>query len=352
MYGDSLLLSFLSVFSLITFFVVLITQKIFHKIDSILIDQDFEKPQAFHKEPVARSGGIASIVSLAIFFMMYYFFFNEVLLDYLILSIFLFSLGFLDDIKFNIKPNIRLFLMIGILSFLIFLLSINLDSVDLIFLNVWLSNKLFHTIFILLCFLFIINGANLVDGFNGLLSIHLLFINLILLFVNLDENQNHVTSIIAAQTVILLCFLLFNFPKAKMFLGDSGSYLFGTLTVLNIIKTNNMNLEISSFFFCILLFYLFFEVFFSFFRKIYLKKSPLKPDENHLHMLSFRWLENLQKFKDCNYLNSVIINVVYISLVLPGIFFRDNGIFCRYWFFLLIAFYILFYSRLYSFVKK
>ena len=58
-----------------------------------------------------------------------------------------------------------------------------------------------------------------------------------------------------------------------MFLGDSGSYLFGSLVALNIIITNNLNPYISSFFFCILLFYLFFEVFFSFVRKIYQKKT-------------------------------------------------------------------------------
>ena len=72
-----------------------------------------------------------------------------------------------------------------------------------------------------------------------------------------------------------------------MFLGDSGSYLFGSLTALNIIISNNLNPLISSFFFCILLFYLFFEVFFSFLEN-YIKKSPFHPDNEHLHMLSYK----------------------------------------------------------------
>ena len=116
MLGDSLILSFLSVFSLITFFIVLITQKIFNNENGILLDQDFNKPQAFHKVPVARSGGVAAIISLTTFFLMYYFFFQEVLIDYLLLSSFLFFLGFLDDIKVNMSPNIRLFLMIAIIK--------------------------------------------------------------------------------------------------------------------------------------------------------------------------------------------------------------------------------------------
>ena len=103
------------------------------------------------------------------------------------------------------------------------------------------------------------------------------------MFLNFESANNDLAWIIIAQIVILFSFLVFNFPKAQMFLGDSGSYLFGSLSALNIILTNNLNPGISSFFFGILLFYLFFEVFFSFFRKLYLRISPLKPDTKHLH---------------------------------------------------------------------
>ena len=241
-----------------------------------------------------------------------------------------------------------------IISLLIFinLSSITIQSIDLKFLNTWMDNNLFSTAFTLLCLLFIINGANLIDGFNGLLTIHLLLINFILFFINLNNGHETLTTIITAQIVILVTFLLFNFPRAKMFLGDSGSYLLGSLVALNIINTNNLNPQISSFFFCILLFYLFFEVFFSFFRKLYLRRSPLKPDKQHLHMLLYEFLNRSGRFKDSNYLNSIVINLIYISLILPVIFFNDNGLICKYWFFSLIVIYMVFYSLLYSFTKK
>jgi len=264
----------------------------------------------------------------------------------------MFFLGFSEDIKFKINPKYRLLLMIVLLSLFIFFFSINISGIDIDFLNSLMKINILSTFFILLCFLFIINGANLIDGFNGLLTIHLLIINIILLFINLNNGHHHLTMTITAQIVVLISFLLFNFPKAKMFLGDSGSYLFGSLVALNIINTNNLNPNISSFFFCILLFYLFFEVFFSFFRKLYLRKSPLRPDECHLHMLLYNFLEKSRKFKDSNYLNSVIINLIYMCVILPAFFFNDNGFVCRYWFFSLLALYIVFYSLLYSFEKK
>ena len=61
--------------------------------NGVLMDKDFEKPQAFHKEPAARSGGLASIISLTIFFILYYFLFQQTLTEYLVLSIALFFLG-------------------------------------------------------------------------------------------------------------------------------------------------------------------------------------------------------------------------------------------------------------------
>tara|TARA_Y100000590_G_C15745559_1_gene1021859 strand:- start:7549 stop:8616 length:1068 start_codon:yes stop_codon:yes gene_type:complete len=352
---ESVSLSLLSIISLVSFFIFLVTNKFSNKIkNGILLDSDFKKPQAFHKELVPRSGGLAGIISLIIFFILYYLLFEKFLLDYLVLSIAIFLLGFLEDIKFKISPNYRLIFMIVILTFFIFFFSIGIKGVDVPFLNAWMDNAIFSTAFILLCFLFIMNGANLVDGFNGLLTIHLLIINIILVFLNLNGGNQNLAWIITGQIVVLLSFLVFNFPKAKMFMGDSGSYLFGSLVAFNIIKTNNSNPEVSSFFFCVILFYLFYEVFFSFFRKIFQKKSPLKPDEIHLHMLVFRKLKKIN-MKNPNALTGLIINLMYLSLILPALFSltygQDSALFYRYWFFGLLGIYTLFYTRLYKLGK-
>ena len=92
----------------------------------------------------------------------------------------MFSMGFIEDVKLNFKPIYRLILMIIILLIFTIYFSINITSIDLNFLNSWLKNDIFSIIFVLLCFLFIVNGSNLIDGFNGLLAIHILIINIIL----------------------------------------------------------------------------------------------------------------------------------------------------------------------------
>ena len=100
MESESIELSFLSIFTLVTFFIFLIISKYSYKIkNGILLDQDFLKPQAFHLSAISRSGGIAGIISLNIFFVIYYLIYSKVLYEYIFLSNLMFLIGFLDDIN-------------------------------------------------------------------------------------------------------------------------------------------------------------------------------------------------------------------------------------------------------------
>jgi len=350
---ESIEASFLSIFALISFFIFLLVNKYSHKIkEGALLDKDFLKPQAFHEFPVTRSGGVASIVSLSIFFVIYYLLYSKILYDYIFISYSMFLIGFLDDLKVSIKPFKRLILMVLLLFLFIYILPIKIFNMDIPFLMSLMSSHIFSSVFVLLCFLFVINGANLIDGFNGLLAINIIIINIVLVYINMNNENFEFSILLISQIIILLSFLLFNFPNAKIFLGDSGAYLFGALTSLNTIITNNLNPKISSFFFCTLLFYLFFEVFFSFFRKLMQKKSPIYPDDKHLHMLSFYKISSIYGKNKGNYLNSIIINFFYIILIIPGLYLADDPNLSRYWFFIILIIYLIIYSRLYRLTKN
>ena len=353
MQSESLESSFLSVFALITFFIFLIINKYSHKIkNGILFDQDFLKPQAFHQYPVSRGGGMAGVISFNIFLVFYYLIYSKILFEYFFICNLMFLIGFFDDLKIKISPSRRLILMIIFLFVCIRFVPIEILNVDIPFLTTLLNNNTFSSLFVLLCFLFVINGANLIDGFNGLLAINLIIINSILAYINLADGINEFSVLIIGQIIILFSFLLFNFPSAKIFLGDSGSYFLGSLVALNVIITNNLNPDYSSFFFCTLLFYLFFEVFFSFFRKIAQKKSPIYPDDKHLHMLVFKKVSFIFGKDKGNYISSLVINLGYLSFVLPAFVFAKDPLVSRYWFFSLIVIYLFIYLRLYRLTKN
>ena len=295
---------------------------------------------------------MAGVISFNIFLVFYYLIYSKILLEYFFICNLMFLIGFLDDLKIRISPSRRLILMIIFLFFCIRFVPIEILNVDIPFLSTLLNNNTFSSLFVLLCFLFVINGANLIDGFNGLLAINLIIINSILAYINLADGINEFSVVIIGQIIILFSFLLFNFPSAKIFLGDSGSYFLGSLVALNVIITNNLNPDYSSFFFCTLLFYLFFEVFFSFFRKIVQKKSPIYPDDKHLHMLVFKKVSFIFGKDKGNYISSLVVNLGYLSFVLPAFVFAKDPLVSRYWFFTLVIIYLFIYLRLYRLTKN
>ena len=320
---------------------------------NLLADNQFQKLQAFHENSTYRLGGII-IFSLLILVILYFYFSRNIfLLEYISFCILFFLLGLVDDLKIHIAPKFRLLIMIAFLITLVISNEIYIQKTGLAFLNNLLEIDIFSLIFICLCFLFIINGSNLIDGFNGLLGIHAFIIFIVLSVINLIYDNNNLMYILLYFSLLILIFLKFNFPKAQIFLGDSGAYLIGILIVISVIKTSNLNPSIAPFFFCILLFYLFFEVFFSFFRKLFVvRQSALLPDNQHLHMLLYKLLLKKNKTKlNSNYSVSIYINLIYLSLIIPGIIFINNGLFCRYYFLLLLFVYVYFYKILYEKVK-
>ena len=310
----------------------------------LLVDDQFNKPQAFHTFPISTSGGTGIFFSF--FILCLYLFLTQQIIyyEYLSFCTLFFFLGLVDDLKLNTKPKFRLFLMIAFLITLVILNEFYIESTGIRFLNRFLEIDIFALFFVCLCFLFIINGSNLIDGYNGLLSIHTLIILINLFFVNYFGGNNDLAFFIFCVILVITIFLKYNFPKATLFLGDSGSYFLGTFIAISVIKTSIANPTISPFYFCILLFYLFFEVFFSFIRKIAVeRRSPLFPDGKHLHMLLYKTLlkKNNDKLKS-NYYVSVVINLIYLILIIPAIFMMNNGMFCKYY--SIIFFLIYFFS--------
>ena len=310
----------------------------------LFLDDELGKPQAFHESPTSVIGGICIFFSFLIVYFHFLLFKNIIFFEYLSFCTVFFILGLSDDLKLNIRPKFRLFIMIVSLITLVIFNKFYIENTGIAFLNRFLEIDIFALFFVCLCFLFIINGSNLIDGYNGLLGIHTFIILVNLFFINYFGGNYDLAFFIFCGILIITLFLKYNFPKATVFLGDSGSYFLGVFIALSAIKTSIANPLISPFYFCILLFYLFFEVFFSFIRKITVEnKSPLFPDKKHLHMLLYKILlkKNNDKLKS-NYYVSVVINLIYLILIIPAIFFMNNGMYCKYY--SVIFFLIYFFS--------
>ena len=103
-----------------------------------------------------------------------------------------------------------------------------------------------------------------------------------------------------------------------LFLGDSGSYLIGLFLSYLIISIYNLNLNIiSPYFIIVLVWYPCFENLFSIIRKKLNNLSPTYADHKHLHQLIFIYSKraiNLEK-KFLNPIVSIFINLFNLTVL-------------------------------------
>ncbi len=174
------------------------------------------------KETKTGSGIVFSII---IVINSIYYFFDQNFLDLLpnrfyvfIISIALLSIiSFFDDIK-PIDPRLRLIVQIVVIYF-------SLTLIDLYYFV--LPLKLI--IFLYLCFwIYITNITNFIDGSDGYLSINAISFSLGIIIINQFLPDIFFSyQLVIILLPILLSFIYFNKPKAKLYMGDTGSILIG-----------------------------------------------------------------------------------------------------------------------------
>ncbi len=184
-------------------------------------------------------GGIGFVVSFVIIFIVSKKVLNlETPIILIIFPIISYSiLGLLDDLLIIIKKNNEginssIKLLIQILTagiYFYFLIDSNYDT-NIYFLNIKINLGFLYGIFILLLFTGFTNATNLTDGIDGLLggcSVICLFgIFLVSLKTNLE-----LSIVIILLISTLLGFLIWNYPKAKIFMGNIGAYAIGAFIV-------------------------------------------------------------------------------------------------------------------------
>jgi UDP-N-acetylmuramyl pentapeptide phosphotransferase/UDP-N-acetylglucosamine-1-phosphate transferase len=114
-----------------------------------------------------------------------------------------------------------------------------------------------------------------------------------------------------------LGFFIFNFPIAKIFLGDGGAYWMGSsIAILSfLLMTRNPSINIWTI--LLINFYPFFETIFSIFRKFFIRKvSPFRPDSKHLHMMLYRLCYRMNTSQNKNHIKSIYINPLSSSILL------------------------------------
>ena len=266
---------------LTTFLTSLILTHLMIKISKNMNIMDIPNERSVHKKPTPLLGGIAIFLSFLFGFILFGNQ-NPLMISILIASFLILLLGIFDDIK-PIKARYKFVIHILVALIVVFYGGLKLTHVDIFSLS--LNFKWMSPYITILIIVGIINAVNLIDGLDGLCagisSIYFLTIGVIALILNKFNGLDIILSFIMLGAT--LGFLVFNYPPAKIFMGDTGSTFLGLMiSVIMLLGFKTVTLT-SLLIPLVLLILPITDTLFAIIRRALNKKPIGQADKEHIH---------------------------------------------------------------------
>lgn len=346
---------------LIAFLVSLIVTSLLVRYNSLhgkyTSDHDVTSVQKYHARPVPRVGGVSLVV--AMFAICILVSIREsaegpAILTLMAVAMPAFIGGLAEDISKRVRVLVRLGLAMVSGAAAFYFCGATLTRLDIIGVD-WLLQ--FGAIS-LVCTMVAIAGAanaiNIIDGYNGLAAVisAMIFAGFAYVSYYLGDRLLLISAVGMIGAVV--GFLVWNYPRGHIFLGDGGAYfigfMIGVISVLMIARHPN----VSAWFPLLLCIYPVFETLFSIYRKKFLRgQSPGMPDGVHLHMLIYkrlvRWAigsSDVRHKTQRNAMTSPYLWLLSSFAVIPAVLFWQNEYLLMFFVAVFSATYIILYRRL------
>ncbi len=197
--------------------------------------------------------------------------------------------GIAEDLSQRVRIGYRLILTIGSAGLLSFLFGASISRVGIDFVD---AQILAYPIVGILLATFAIGGLphafNIIDGYNGLAGMVAVLTCLAVAHVALQLGDRQLAAIVFCLAGATVGFLIWNYPKGKIFAGDCGAYVWGMVIAWACVALVQRHPNVSPWFPVLLLVYPLCETFFSIYRKVARGQSPGHADALHFHQLVFR----------------------------------------------------------------
>lgn len=323
-----LILAFLS-----CLFVTLLIVRSAHLHKRFTADSDLLGVRKFHSVAVPRVGGVGIILGTLVALTARYFQNSEIATFGLLLlfcALPAFLSGLTEDITKKVGIKIRLLATIfsaGLAGFFLnaWLVSLQIFGID----NLMLTYPI--VAIAITCFAVggVANAFNIIDGYHGLSAMVAVMILAGITYVAFQVGDHAIMIAALAMIGALAGFLVWNYPRGLIFLGDGGAYLVGFwIAELSVLLTVR-HPEVSKWFPLLLCFYPIFETLFTIYRRVVVKRThPGMPDASHLHQLIYmrivRWAiggNDVRLKTQQNAMTSPFLWVLALLTVIPAILF-------------------------------
>ncbi len=313
--------------------------------------RSYQAIQRIHLNEIPRLGGLVFILSLISYVMVCPNNESIQLLKLMLICLIpIIIVGLKEDLFHNVEPAIRLLslVFVGWLFRAQFTGPLPHMS-DVLLISKLLAFQGGVSFFYILSMVALANGMNLIDGVNGLCGAVALSILGTLLFLSYKTNDVVMLSIIFSAILILIPFLIFNYPYGKIFLGDLGAYSLGLMISMLTIILFGRHPEISPWGAVLILIYPTTEVVFSLLRRAIKDVSIFHADTFHLHLKFFHFFRPQPGYKKiANALVTPILSPLWLFPLITISWVYQKPLFI----FIAILLFVLCYGLLYVIVPN
>ena len=292
--------------------------------------RDIQAIQSAHTTFTPRVGGLVIYLTLLLTFLISKMFFIDLsALHLLILSaIPIFAVGFAEDLGFYMSPYQRL--LASIISTILVLVThgVWIDSVSLPIFDYFLGLAVVGILFTVFATVGVSNAFNLIDGLNGLSGYTVISTAAALAVLANRVGHSDAEVLLLFLIASVSGFLIFNFPFAKLFLGDAGAYTLGHLLVWLAIILVNHDDRISPFAILLIFFWPVADTILAIWRRWKTGLPTHRPDRLHFHQLVMRFLEIRYFGRNRRRLTNPIATLILIPFIsapqVLGVLFSEH----------------------------
>ena len=332
-----------------------------HLHEHITADDDLDGVQKFHASPVPRVGGLGLVLGLMGAFGFRYFQNQEVGgfgLLLLVSAIPAFGFGFIEDVTKRVGVKVRLLATAASAGLAGYVLGAWLSSLQIFGIDDLMRASPWFAVAVT-CFAVagVANAFNIIDGYNGLSGMVGVIILGGIAYVGFQLHDFEIMIAAFAMMGAILGFLVFNYPRGLIFLGDGGAYLIGFWVAELSVLLTARHPEVSKWFPLLLCAYPIFETLFTIYRRMVIHRThPGMPDAAHLHQMIYkrvvRWAVGSNESVDMVIRNSLTAPYLWVltaMAVIPAVLFWNNAWVLRGFALLFAVSYLLLYRRLVQF---
>lgn len=244
-------------------------------------------PQQIHDKHMPRVGGVAVFIGSCATFLLWAPLSLGAFMLLCVLPVFLVGVG--EDLTNRISAMVRLLISVLSAIFLVFGLGVVITATGFEAFDTVLQIQTLAVVLSICAITAHCHAVNIIDGLNGLAAGSCAMALAAVAFLAARYGDSQLCIMALGFLAPTVGFLLLNYPRGLLFLGDGGAYFLGAVVAALVIILPTRNPEVSSFASLLIVSYPIYETLRSYVRRSFSRSlDTMQPDDRHLHSRVFK----------------------------------------------------------------